>query len=410
MGRGLDMNNKLAIDGGERVRKEPFASWPIYGDLELELLKEVLESGKWGGAGGAGKPNYSPKLPEMERKFAELQGARYAVSVVNGTVAITVALQAAGLKPGDEVIVPPYTFIATASAALAYGIIPVFADIEEDTLLIDPERIEPLITPKTKAIIAVHIAGAPANMTRLKEIAAKHGLALIEDAAQAVGATWEGQGVGAIGDAGTFSLQSSKNLNAGEGGILTTNSAELWENAWSICNVGRVPNGGWYQHDRFGQNYRMTEFQAAVVLAQMTRLEEQMRTREKNASLLNGLLSQIPGLRLLKQDTRITRHAYHLYMFKLDSAFAEQADKNEFIKRVNAEGIPLAAGYIPLNRNVSILEMTEMWTGQKREYDCPVCERVCAKEALWLGQNVLLSDDKAMHDVAEAIEKVVRSF
>lgn len=401
---------KLAIDGGTPVRTAPFAAWPIYGEEELTQLKEVLESGKWGGAGGPAKPGYESKLALMERRFAELQGAQHAVSVVNGTVAITVALQAAGLKPGDEVIVPPYTFIATASAALAYGIIPVFADVEEDTLLIDPDRIEPLITPRTKAIIAVHIAGAPADMTRLKQVARKHGLVLIEDAAQAVGASWEGQGVGSIGDIGTFSLQSSKNLNAGEGGILTTNNRDYWENAWSICNVGRIPNGGWYQHERFGQNYRMTEFQAAVVLAQMTRLEEQMRKREANARLLDEQLAGLKEIRLLRRDERITRHAYHLYLFKLAPEFANRVDKKDFVRKVNAEGIPLSEGYVPLSRNKSILDMIEMWTGERRVYDCPVCERACAKEAMWLTQNVLLSDEQAIYDVAEALRKVIRSY
>lgn len=401
---------KLAIDGGTPVRTAPFAAWPIYGEEELTQLKEVLESGKWGGAGGPAKPGYESKLALMERRFAELQGAQHAVSVVNGTVAITVALQAAGLKPGDEVIVPPYTFIATASAALAYGIIPVFADVEEDTLLIDPDRIEPLITPRTKAIIAVHIAGAPADMTRLKQVARKHGLVLIEDAAQAVGASWEGQGVGSIGDIGTFSLQSSKNLNAGEGGILTTNNRDYWENAWSICNVGRIPNGSWYQHERFGQNYRMTEFQAAVVLAQMTRLEEQMRKREANARLLDEQLAGLKEIRLLRRDERITRHAYHLYLFKLAPEFADRVDKKDFVRKVNAEGIPLSEGYVPLNRNKSILDMIEMWTGERRVYDCPVCERACAKEAMWLTQNVLLSDEQAIYDVAEALRKVIRSY
>lgn len=399
--------DKLAIDGGTPARTTPFASWPVFGDLELQLLKEVLESGKWGGAGGTLKPDSEPKLPQMERKFAELQNARHAVSVVNGTVAITVALQAAGVRPGDEVIVPPYTFIATATAALAYGVIPVFADIEEDTLLIDPEKIEPLLTPKTKAIIAVHIAGAPANMTRLKDIAAKHGLKLIEDAAQAVGASWEGQGVGSIGDLGTFSLQSSKNLNAGEGGIITTNNRDYWEQAWSICNVGRIPNGGWYQHERFGQNYRMSEFQAAIVLAQMTRLEEQMRKREQNASLLDELLSGTRGIRLLKRDPRITRHAYHLYMFRLDP---ELIDKNDFIRKVNAEGVPLAAGYVPLNRNRSIIDTAKMWTGEERVQDCPVCERLCEREAVWLTQNILLSDEQAIREVARALQKVASSY
>ncbi|MEF3301547.1 DegT/DnrJ/EryC1/StrS family aminotransferase [Paenibacillus sp. GYB003] len=401
---------KLAIDGGTPARRTPLAEWPIYGELELKLLKEVLESGKWGGAGAAAKAGYEPKLPLLERKFAELQNAAHAVSVVNGTVAITVALQAAGLKPGDEVIVPPYTFIATASAALAYGIIPVFADIEEHTLLIDPEKVEERITPKTKAIIAVHLAGAPANMTRLGQIAAKHGLKLIEDAAQAVGASWEGKGVGAIGDLGTFSLQSSKNLNAGEGGIVTTNNREYWENAWSICNVGRIPSGGWYQHERFGQNYRMTEFQAAIALAQMTRLEEQMARRERNAKLLTELLADVEGIRLLEDDPRITRHAYHLYMFKLERSFAERVDKADFARKAAAEGVPISTGYIPLNRNVSIVETTKMWTGEERVYECPVCERICEKEALWLTQNVLLSDEAAVRETAHALRKVAESY
>lgn len=401
---------KLAIDGGKPARTEPLATWPIAGELELRLLKEVLDSGKWGGSDSGLKPGYASKLKQLEQSFAKLQNAAHAVSVVNGTVAITVALQAAGLQPGDEVIVPPYTFIATASAALAFGIIPVFADIEEDTLMIDPEKVEERLTPRTKAIIAVHLAGAPANMTRLKEIAAKHGLKLIEDAAQAVGASWEGQGVGSIGDLGTFSLQSSKNLNAGEGGIITTNNAEYWENAWSICNVGRVPSGGWYQHDRFGQNYRLSELQAAVALAQMTRLEEQMRKRESSAKLLDELLSETAGIRLLRSDPRTTRHAYHLYMFKLEKSFAERVDKADFIRKVNAEGVPLAAGYVPLNRNASIREMTKMWTGEAREYECPVCEAMCEKQAVWLGQNVLLSEEPAIRQIAYALQKVVASY
>ncbi|GGD88219.1 DegT/DnrJ/EryC1/StrS family aminotransferase [Paenibacillus nasutitermitis] len=224
-------------------RELTFAQWPEYGELEMRLLREVLESGKWGGAGEAFSASYSPKLLEMERRFADLHDAKYAASVVNGTVAITVALQALGIKSGDEVIVPPYTFIATASAALAYGVIPRFADIDPDTLAIDPDKVEKLINDKTKAIIAVHIGGAPADMRRLSEIARRHNLFLIEDAAQAVGAKWDGKRVGTLGDIATFSLQSSKNLNCWEGGVILTDNQELYEKAWSICNVGRIPNG-----------------------------------------------------------------------------------------------------------------------------------------------------------------------
>jgi dTDP-4-amino-4,6-dideoxygalactose transaminase len=400
---------RLAVNGGKPVRTDAFPSWPIFGELEERMILEVIRSGKWGGTGTVLSKQFSEKLPVMEKQFARLHDADYAVSVVNGTVAITVALQAAGIQPGDEVIVPSYTFVATASAALAYGVIPVFADIEEDTLLIDPDKIVQAITPRTKAIIAVHIAGAPANMSRIKEIAARYKLKVIEDAAQAVGAQWEGKGVGAIGDIGTFSFQSSKNLNAGEGGAIVTNDKELWENAWSICNVGRVPNGAWYQHDRIGQNYRMTELQAAMILAQMSRLEEQMKRRESNARLLDELLGGIGGIRLMKRDARITRHANHLYMFRLPSGFAESGAKADFIRKVNAEGIPVSAGYIPLNANKAIIEATKTFAGEERVYACPVCERVC-EEVVWLGQAALLAEDKDMYDIEGAVRKVLGAY
>lgn len=393
----------LAIQGGTPVRTKPFPTWPVYGEEEERLLLEVLHSGKWGGVGRV-------KLAELEEKFAALHDAKYAISTVNGTIALTVALKAAGVEAGDEVIMPPYTFIATATSALLFGAIPVFADVEPETLLLDPDKVEEAITPKTKAIITVHLAGAPSNMTRLKEIADKHGLALIEDAAQAVGAQWEGKGIGALGDFGTFSFQSSKNVNAGEGGMILTNSEELADYAWSIANVGRVRGGGWYQHEYVGWNLRMTEWQAAVALAQLTRLEEQMRKRERNAKLLTELLSEIDGIETMRWDPRITRHAYHLYLFKLSPEAAERLDKKEVVRRVCAEGIPLLEGYVSLNRNQAVLREIEKWTGEKRTYSCPVSERASEKEAFWLPQNVLLAEEEDMQDIARAMKKVMASL
>lgn len=227
---------KLAIFGGTPVRTESFPQWPIFDQLEERLILEVVRSGKWGGTGRV-------MLPELEEKFAAVHQAKHAISVVNGTVGITVALQAAGVQPGDEVIMPPYTFIATATSALMFGAIPVFVDVEENTMQLDPEKVEAAITPRTKAIVTVHIGGAPGNLTRLKEIAAKHNLRLLEDSAQAVGAQWEHAGVGAIGDLGTFSFQSSKNINAGEGGMILTNDDRLADLAWSYANVGRIREG-----------------------------------------------------------------------------------------------------------------------------------------------------------------------
>jgi len=393
----------LAIQGGTPVRTKPWPEWPIYGEEEERLLLEVLRSGKWGGVGRI-------KLPELEEKFAAFHDAKYAVATVNGTIGITVALKAAGVKPGDEVIMPPYTFIATATSALLFGAIPVFADVETDTLLLDPEKVTAAITPKTKAIVTVHLAGAPSNMTRLKELADQHGLALIEDAAQAVGAQWEGRGVGALGDAGTFSFQSSKNINAGEGGMILSNNKELADMAWSIANVGRVRDGAWYQHDHIGWNLRMTEFQAAVLLGQMMRLEEQMEKRERNARLLTELLNEIDGIETMRRDPRITRHAYHLYMFKLAPDAATKVDKNEVIRRLNAEGIPALPGYVSLNRNAAVLREVEQLTGERREYDCPVSERASEKEVLWLQQAMLLAEEEDMHDIARAVAKVMKSL
>ncbi|TNJ60490.1 DegT/DnrJ/EryC1/StrS family aminotransferase [Paenibacillus hemerocallicola] len=394
--------SKLAIDGGTPIRTKPFPEWPIFDELEERLVLEVVRSGKWGGTGRV-------KLPELEEKFAAIHDAKHAVSIVNGTVAITIALQAAGVQPGDEVIMPPYTFIATASSALMFGAIPVFVDVEPDTLLLDPEKVEAAITSKTKAIIAVHIAGSPANLTRLKTIAAKHGLRLIEDSAQAVGAKWDGVGVGAQGDFGTFSFQSSKNINAGEGGMILTNDQELADHAWSLANVGRIRQGGWYQHETIGWNLRMTELQAAILLGQLSRLDGQMELRERNAKLLTGLLDGTPGVRTLRRDPQATRHAQHLFMFRIEPELADRIDKAEVIRKLNAEGIPVSSGYVSLNQNKAVISETKKWTGEDRVYSCPNSERACDKEILWLHQNVLLADEADMRDIADGVRKVMAS-
>jgi dTDP-4-amino-4,6-dideoxygalactose transaminase len=217
-------------------------------------------------------------------------------------------------------------------------------------------------------------------------------------------------GVGAQGDCGTFSFQSSKNINAGEGGMILTNDEALADMAWSLTNVGRVRNGAWYQHEHIGWNLRMTEFQAAILIGQMTRLEQQMAAREKNGKLLTERLSQIEGIQVLRRDPGVTRHAYHLYMFKLDSALADRVDKNEVIKKLTAEGIPAAPGYVSLNQNKAVIHETKKWTGEDRVYSCPISERACEKDVLWLHQNMLLGDESDVHDIAEALSKVMRSF
>ncbi|HZG76106.1 MAG TPA: DegT/DnrJ/EryC1/StrS family aminotransferase [Paenibacillus sp.] len=397
--------HRLAIDGGTPVRTAPFPAWPIHGEEEERHLLDVVRSGKWGATSG------KVKLAELEATFAAMHEAKHAIPTVNGTLGLTVALQAVGVGPGDEVIMPPYTFIATASSALIFGAIPVFVDVEPDTLLLDPAKVEAAVTPRTKAIVAVHIAGLPADMARLKSIADRHGLRLVEDAAQGVGAKRDGRSVGAIGDIGSFSFQMGKNVTAGEGGILLTNDDAVADLAWSLTNVGRVRNGAWYQHEHIGWNLRMTEFQAAVALGQLSRFEAQFAHRERNAALLNELLAPIDGIRLAARPEGVTHHAQHLYVFFLDEGLASARNKTEALRRLQAEGIPAAAGYVPLNRNRAIAADIRKWTGAEApEADCPVSDRACEARALWLHQNVLLAEERDMYDIRDAVAKVAASL
>ncbi len=226
------MSTQLAIDGGTPIRTAPFPAWPIYDEREERNLLEVLRSGQWG-IGGS-------KVAQFEQRFAEYQGAAFGVCVPNGTLALQMALNTLGIGPGDEVITTPYTFIATASAVIQQGAVPVFVDIDLDTYDIDPRWLEAAITPRTKGIVPVHLAGRPADMDAIMDVARRHGLRVLEDACQAWGAEWRGRRVGAIGDLGAFSFQSSKNVAAGEGGMVITNDEALGELCWSLHNVGRV--------------------------------------------------------------------------------------------------------------------------------------------------------------------------
>jgi len=400
----------LAIDGGTPVRSRPWPRWPIFDETEEQAILEVVRSGKWWSVEGT-------KVREFEEAFARFQDAQFAVCVTNGTAALEVALRAAHIGCGDEVIVPPYTFIATATAVLAVGATPVFVDVEEESLNIDPTKIEEAITPRTRAIIPVHIAGCPADMDGVLEVARKHNLLVIEDAAQAHAAEWKGTKVGAIGDMGCFSFQASKNLNAGEGGAVLTNDPHWADQVWSVHNVGRVRGGRWYEHHVLGSNFRMTEFQAAILLAQLKRLPEQTERRTQNAHRLTEMLSQIPGIRPPRPDPRVTRHAYHLYIFRYDKNHFGGRPREDFLKALNAEGIPCSAGYVPLykervflNRPISkdLCQLSTLKDYSKVQ--CPVCERACYEEAVWLYQNMLLGDERDIEDIATAVAKVQRAF
>lgn len=403
--------SRLAIDGGEKTRTKPFPRWPVWDEREMNALKEVLESGSWGIG--------NSKVSEFEDKFAARVGTKYGISVTSGTVALQIALKAADIGPGDEVIVPPYTFMATATAVLMSNAIPIFADIDPETYNIDPDAIEKAITDRTKAIIPVHIAGCPADMDRIMEIAKKHKLIVIEDCAQAHEAEWKGQKIGSIGDMGCFSFQSSKNLCAGEGGIITTNNQDLGDRCWSFHNCGRIRSGAWYEHHVVGSNYRMTGWQAAILLAQMERLEEQTEIRNSNALYLSEKLWEIDGIKPAKRDERVTKHAYHLYVIRYDSKKFGGQPRSKFLQALSAEGIPCSSGYNPLYKHdlfKSPIQKCPLSCGYykgKIDYSkvyCPVTERVCDEECIWLMQNMLLGDKSDMDDIVKAIKKIKENF
>ena len=406
---------RLAVDGGEPVRRKAFPRWPVYDEREERQLMEVLHSGEWGALKGS-------KTAEFQARFAAYQGARFGICVPNGTLALEVALSAVGVGPGDEVVTTPYTFVATANSAISVGAVPVFADIDLDSYNIDPAEVEKAITPRTKAIMPVHMGGRPADLDALREIAARRGVRLVEDACQAWGSEWQGRRVGAIGEIGAFSFQSSKNITAGEGGIIVTNDETLAEAAWSLHNVGRVRGGLWYYHEIVGRNLRITEWQSAVLLAQLERLDEQTERREANAAYLSECLSQIPGLRPLGHDPRVTRQSRHVTIVRYDASAFGGRPRDEFLAALVAEGIePVAPGYVPLNRVPAIRRaLAASGEADARGFgravdglpELPACPRAewASGNTIWLFQYALLGDRSDMDDIAEACAKIQHAW
>jgi dTDP-4-amino-4,6-dideoxygalactose transaminase len=379
---------QLAIHGGKPVRSKAWPRWPQWGEAEAKRLQEVLDSGEWGG--------FNPVVKGFEAAFARRHQAKYCISAVNGTLTLEAALRVVGVGPGDEVIVPPYTFIATANAVRLVGATPVFVDIEPDTYNLDIDQTAAAIGPRTKAVIPVHFGGLPVDMDRLLPLAAQHGLAVIEDAAHAHGSTWKGT----LGHIGSFSLQQSKNLTAGEGGILLTNHDELAAKLWSFANQGRSPEGAWYEHGMLGSNLRMTGWQAGVLLAQMEQMDAQLARRQESARRLIAILEEIDGPAPMRWDERADNHAHHLFMMRYDPVKFGDLPRERFVEALRAEGIPAAIGYTkPLYYQPPLAEP------YSRVLPCPVSEQAC-KEAIWLGQSLLLAEPEEMDDVARAMVKV----
>ncbi len=415
--------NQLAIFGGTPVRNKPFPSWPVFDRAEERALLEVLQSGKWwryaypdseGQSGLMGS-----KVAEFQQTFARFQGARFGIACANGTAALEVSLKALGVGPGDEVIVPAYTFVATATAVLMVNAVPIFADIEYDTLNLNPASVERAVTTKTKAIIPVHFAGQAADMDALLQIAKRHKLCVIEDAAHGHGGTWKGRGLGSIGDAGTFSFQASKNMTSGEGGLIITSDEKCATLCESYTSLGRKSQAPWYEHYRLGWNYRMTEFQGAILLEQLKRLEAQNSRRRENAAYLTQQLAHIPGIRTLRVPDYATRNSHHLYMFCLNE-WEFGVSRASLLAALDKEGIPCSSGYAhPVYQNPMFLNRDfhardcPLDCGHYEggvdysafEALCPNAERAC-REAVWFEHRLLLGEREDMDDIIRAISKI----
>lgn len=395
--------SKLAIKGGSPLRTEKFPGWPQYGEKESEALERVLNSGVWGTLG--------PETAKFVKSYSAYQHCKYGVAVTNGTTTLEIILRALGVGYGDEVIIPPYTFNATASSVITQGATPVFTDIEEDSFNMDPDKIERVITSRTKAIIPVHVGGRPCNMDKIVKIANKHHLFVIEDAAHSNGSEWKGKRVGSIGNAGSFSFQASKNLTAGEGGFISTNDEQLFEKCWAIHHCGRdFHNKVWYDHPYIGTNARMTEWQAAILNTQLEKLDMQIEKRMENAQYLNSRLAEIPCIEILSHDKRITRNSYHLFVFKYKAEKCKGLGREVFLKALGAEGIPCSPGYVCLyKQHVFDSPGFRRATGSNIQYgelNLEVSERLTGSEGMWLTQNLLLSEKKDMDQIADAILKV----
>lgn len=390
---------KLAALGGAPVASEGLKiRWPEFGDEEREALLRVLQRGEWW---RFGVPEGQSEVAQFEGEWADDHDARYCVAVCNGTVALMVAFWALGIKAGEEVIVPAVTFIATADAVVLCGGVPVFVDIDPETDQVDPDAIETAITERTKAICVVHDAGYPCDLDRIKVIAQRHSLPVVEDGAHAQGTGWRHRKVGAHITCGCFSFQQSKSLTAGEGGAVITDDPDLAERLWAVHNCGRPKGVGRYEHHLVGGNFRLSEWQGAILRAQLRRLPEQTERRMANAQWLTEQLQQIGGLEPLKPDDRITQRGYYFFVLRYRPDAFGGVHRDVFLKALRAEGIPAFAGDgVPVYRQPSYAESGVA----HRVMPCPNAERICRDEQITLPNHLLL--DK--NNVAAVIEAVAK--
>jgi len=404
---------KLAITGGEPVRKTPFTPWPVATREEFAALEDAFTSLRWGGQPFPGK-----YADSFAKKFAAFQTAKYGQCVSTGTVAIEACLKAIQIRPGDEVIVPAYTWEGTVGPVLLLNAVPVFVDVDPDTYCLDTKLIEQVITPKTRAILPVHLGMRFTDMDEVLRIAKKHNLRVIEDCAHAHGAMWKGQGAGSMGDLGAFSFQSSKLITSGEGGAVITNTLEYMELVQSYINAGRASLTDQYHHRIIGFNHRLSELQAAVLGPQLERLPQQAATREKNVKHFESRLQKLPAIKMLKPDPRITRLAPYGFMFKYFANKANDIPRAAFVGALQLEGIPCdGLFYEPVYKSSLFPLKPEdfpalSWGREKpldlrNMYSCPEADRAAYHEAVWFPHQLFVGSVADVDSIADAIEKVL---
>jgi hypothetical protein len=397
---------RLAIEGGIPVRDVPFPPWPHFAPDEIDAAAQVLATGKvnyWTG----------DACSRFEQRFAQYTGCRHAISLANGTVALELALYALGIGPGDEVIVPARTFIASASCAVARGATPVVADVDPVTQNLTVDAVRAALSPRTRAVIAVHLAGWPCDMDALLDLVRAHNIKIIEDCAQAHGATYKGRPVGGLGDMAAFSFCQDKIMTTGgEGGMLVLNDTEQWKKAWAYKDHGKSwdavntrehPPGYRWLHESFGSNWRMTEMQAAIGLCQLDKLGNWHSRRQANAKLLSDGFSIIPGLRTTRPPEDIGHAYYKYYVFLDPEKLGPDWDQPRVIAAINAEGVPCFSG----SCSEIYLEQAFIKAGLGPAQRLPVARALGETSLMFLLHPTLGETD--MSDTCSAMTKVMQA-
>lgn len=409
--------SRLALFGGSRTRDLPFPPYPIIGPEERRAVMEVLDEGRLSTFIASPGEHFlgGRRIRELEHAFAEYHGTRFAVAFNSATAALHAAVVGVGVQPGEEVIVPPYTFTSTATCALMAGAVPVFGDVEGETFCLAPKALEAMVSPLSRAVIPVHLFGHPAPMDEILEVARRHSLKVIEDCAQAPGAVYRGKTVGTLGDCGVFSFQESKNMMTGEGGMLITDDPAIADIAQLVRNHGEeVVAGGTarsYRSEILGYNYRMTEFEAALGLVQLRHLAGHNAERRRLAGRLTVALEGIPGLQPPVVQSGC-EHVFYVYPLLYDEG-TWGIPREAFARALQAEGIPLGAGYVrPLYLSPLYQERRAWAFRQYRggaRYDrgiCPVTEELHFNKMLVIPVVRPPAQDQDMQQIAAAVTKV----